>query len=110
MVFWIFNFGFWIGANDECINPKSEIQNPRIEPSLAPPSAAASPSISVGTVGSNGHVRVNQDADGFVPRGNLLVRRGSAVQFFARIELASKVLVDFLVAVSRGRLRNRPLR
>jgi len=55
-------------------------------------------------------VLVNQDADGFVPRGNLLVRRGSAVQFFARIELASKVLVDFLVAVSRGRLRSRPLR
>src|SRR5437879_12361752 len=75
-------------------------------------SASSSPPpipIPVRTRGADRHVSVDQDADGFFPGGNLLVRRDAAVRFVGCLQLAPQLFVDLLVNVAGRRGRGGPL-
>src|SRR5438093_12971924 len=75
-------------------------------------SASSSPPpipIPVGTRGADRHVRVDQDADGFFPGGDLLVHRDAAMRFVGCLQLAPQFFVDLLVNVAGRRGRGRPL-
>src|SRR5437868_4215852 len=73
-------------------------------PRLASSASSSTPPIPVGTIGADRHVGIDQDADGFVPGGNLLVRRDAAVRFVGCLQLAPQLVVDVLVNVAgRGR-------
>src|SRR5437773_277411 len=65
--------------------------------------------IPVGTSGADRHVSVDQDADGFFPGGDLLVRRDAAMRFVGCLQLAPQFFVDLLVNVAGRRGRGRPL-
>src|SRR5947208_1179357 len=108
MVFWILDSRFWIQVRDTRIQSKIKNQKSALTaPATSPPTV---PTVAITVGPAIGHVGLDQHANGFIPRRNLLVRRQVAPARGAFVEFLLQLFINIFfggVRYSRRRLARR---